>query len=116
MDKYYLIYDDSCSLCFASVNKLKEMDKTGRVELFPISSVSLPEQFNLPSQEELSKEIHLYDSKGKVYKGSLAITKLALLFPDTKLWGRLLSLPLIKPLGQLIYKLIARLRYKISTI
>ena len=114
MDHCSLIYDDSCPVCLAGIEKVRQYDRHGLVELIPLSRASTRNDLKLPPQTELSREIHLISSDGKIYKGSDALAHLARLLPKPRLLGRMLLLPGIRQLARPLYRLIAKHRLKIS--
>jgi predicted DCC family thiol-disulfide oxidoreductase YuxK len=114
MKKYRLIYDDSCPVCVAAVSKAVRLDSMGLVSLEPLSGARTAGYPDLPSPAKLAKEIHLIAPDGAVYRGAEAVGRLASLFPRSKLLGRIILLPLVRPLARLVYGLVARHRLRLS--
>jgi predicted DCC family thiol-disulfide oxidoreductase YuxK len=114
MPMYYLIYDDSCDICTTAVHRISKLDRRGEVDLVPISEVSRLRGFDLPDESELNERIHLITPTGDIIAGADAIGYLAMVLPKTRLWGKLISLPVIRQAARFIYRIIARNRHRLS--
>ena len=114
MADHYLIFDDRCPLCLAAAQKVHRRDRTRRVSLQPLSRLSLPEAVRAPADQELTAAIHLIAPDGVVYRGAEALAHLAILLPRYKPLGKVLLLPVVKPVARLFYRFIARNRVGIS--
>ena len=119
MADHYLIFDDRCPLCLAAAQKVHRRDRTRRVSLHPLSRLSLPEGMRVPTDQapadqELTAAIHLIAPDGVVYRGAEALAHLAILLPRYKPLGKVLLLPVVKPVARLFYRFIARNRVGIS--
>lgn len=106
-----VIYDSDCPLCRASVAKIEQLDTLGLVRAVPITEHNLPER--LPSRAELEREMHIMMPDGSIYNGADAVAKLASLFPKTRWLGFVISLPLIRSIARLVYRIIAANRMKL---
>ncbi len=114
MAHYYLIYDDSCPICLASIDKLKQIDTLGLVEPVPLSDPRLPHGKNLPPEHEMRNAIHLFDDQGKMYRGADAVMQVMSLFPRSRWLASILRLPGIRQLARIVYAVIARNRLRLS--
>jgi predicted DCC family thiol-disulfide oxidoreductase YuxK len=116
MRKHRLIYDDSCPVCLAAMRKVARLDTDKAVEWVPLSAASLQDLPEGLTDRALRKQIHLVSPEGDVTGGSDAVAKLAQLFGETRTAGRLLLLPVIRPIARVVYSLVARLRYPLSRL
>ncbi len=114
MQQWHLIYDDSCPVCLGAIDKVMRLDKAGLIIPTPLSNPILPDWLALPSHEELYKQMHLVSPAGKVFRGADAIERLLSIFPQSRVFGLVLSLPVIKQLSRICYGIVARNRMKIS--
>ena len=110
MTEYFLIFDDSCPVCRTGVDHVRRLDRSGLVTPVPLSKPRLPAGIALPSQDELTREIHLINAQGKVWRGAEAVAKVAQLYPKTRFWGRLMDLPGIRRVAAKVYRVVARYR------
>ncbi len=116
MPHYYLIYDDSCPICLAAMDKLRRVDTLGLVEPVPLSDPRLPHGKSLPPQHELKNAIHLFDNFGGMYRGADAVSKLMSLFPQSAWLGKVLHWPGVRQVARSFYALIARNRLRLSRV
>jgi len=114
MSHWYLIYDDSCPICLGALENLKKLDRAGLIIPTPLSRPELPAEFVLPAKEELIKQMYLYSPDNEVFKGADAVMQILSIFPQSRLLGWLISLPILKQLSRICYGIIARHRMKIS--
>jgi len=77
VNKFYMIYDDSCKLCRATAIKTARRDLAGSIQLVPLLAPSLPEGLTLPPRDSLVAELHLIGDDGSVRAGADAIARLA---------------------------------------
>lgn len=111
MTEYFLIYDDSCSICRRSVELVHKLDKKGLITLVELSRPKLPDHLSLPPYEAISEQIHLFNIEGKLWLGSDAITHLALMHGSSRVLGRILELPGITQLARWFYRVVAGNRH-----
>ncbi|HUV30690.1 MAG TPA: DCC1-like thiol-disulfide oxidoreductase family protein [Acidobacteriota bacterium] len=116
MDRYYLIYDDSCPICRSAARQLGALDDAGAVKLVPLSAPRLPAGMSLPPRPELEREIHLVSIDGSTVTGIDAAAKLALLLPGRRWVERLLTAPGLRRIAGLVYELIAGHRQGLSKL
>ena len=88
MAHWYLIYDDNCNICNTGVGKIRHLDKSGLVKLIPISNPVLPPDYEMPSKDEMQKQMHLIAPDKTVYKGADAVARVAEIFPESKFLGK----------------------------
>ena len=109
-----MIYDDSCAICLRAIKSLKKLDRAGLIIFRPLSQPKLPAEFILPAKDELLKEMYLFGPDDKVFKGADAISQILSIFPQSRILGWLISLPILKQIARLCYSIIAQNRMKIS--
>ena len=114
MKRYFIIFDNNCPLCLKGVKRLINIDYDSEVRFIPLSNIDSIIINNIPKKNDLHQSIHLIGPDGKQYKGAEAISRLLLLSSKSKFKGKLLLLPVIKPIAKLIYALVAKYRYKLS--
>ena len=116
MSQYHLIYDDTCPVCLASIDKIGKLDRLGLVNLVPLTSIPDRPRCGMPAGEKLREEIHLITPERKVYRGAEAVAILASLFPSSRYLGALIMAPGIRVIARHIYRLLARHRFSIARI
>ena len=114
MSHWYLIYDDTCPICLGALARLKKLDRANLIIPTPLSRPELPAEFVLPAKEELIKQMYLYSPDNEVFKGADAVRQILSIFPQSRLLGWLISLPILKQLSRICYGIIAKNRMKIS--
>lgn len=116
MHRWYLIYDDNCSICNAGIGRIRKLDQTGLIKLVPLSDPQVPPNIKLPSKEVMNKHMHLISPDGEIYKGADAISEILKIFPESKLAGWITSFPPFKPIARLVYSIVAKNRMKLSKL
>lgn len=105
-----IYFDASCAICSAEMGALKARDAAGRLQLVDCS----PADFagGPAPREALMAAIHVSDAEGKVHVGvpAIRICRAAVGLSSGSL---LLDLPLVAPLADRAYALLARNRYRI---
>ncbi|CAA2103544.1 thiol-disulfide oxidoreductase DCC family protein [Variovorax paradoxus] len=103
-------FDASCAICSAEMGSMKARDAAGRLQLVDCS----PQDFvdGPASRDALMAAIHVTDAQGLVFVGvpAIRICRTAVGLPSGSL---LLDLPLVAPLADRAYALLARNRYRI---
>jgi predicted DCC family thiol-disulfide oxidoreductase YuxK len=105
-----IYFDARCAICSAEMGSLKAHDAAGRLQLVDCS----PTGFDAgpAPREALMAAIHVSDARGQVFVGVPAI-RLCRAAVGLSSGGLLLDLPLIAPLADRAYSLLARNRYRI---
>lgn len=105
-----IYFDASCAICSAEMGALKARDAAGRLLLVDCS----PSSFTggPAPREALMAAIHVCDAEGKVHVGvpAIRICRTAVGLSSGSL---LLDLPLVAPLADRAYALLARNRYRV---
>ncbi|SEM45609.1 Predicted thiol-disulfide oxidoreductase YuxK, DCC family [Variovorax sp. YR750] len=103
-------FDASCAICSAEMGSLKARDKAGRLQMIDCS----PAAFNggPAPREALMAAIHVSDAEGRVHVGVPAI-RICRSAVGLSSGSFLLDLPVVAPLADRAYALLARNRYRI---
>lgn len=109
-----MIYDESCPICLGALERLKKLDRAGLIIPTPLSRPELPAEFVLPAKEELIKQMYLFGPNNEVFKGADAVMQILSIFPQSRVLGWLISLPILNQLSRIGYGIIAKNRMKIS--
>lgn len=116
--KLTVVYDGTCNLCLATVDKLRRMPN--RAELTFVSLQSLISGEVKPwagidgvSYEELMAQLHVTDSQGRRFSGPEGVLLLMRNVPYLSWLSRLGSLPGMRGIVRALYRLIARYRYRL---
>lgn len=105
-----IYFDASCAICSAEMGDLKARDAAGRLQLVDCSAAGF--DAGPASREALMAAIHVADAEGRVFVGVPAI-RLCRTAVGLSSGGFLLDLPLVAPLADRAYALLARNRYRI---
>jgi predicted DCC family thiol-disulfide oxidoreductase YuxK len=112
MAELIVLYDGACSLCRASVARVRRMDPRGRIELLDLHDPSVPARFPQVNKEEAMRLMPAVDPAGRVYSGADAWARIGMALPGWKLLAWLLVAPGIHFLARHLYAWIARNRYR----
>jgi predicted DCC family thiol-disulfide oxidoreductase YuxK len=107
-----VLYDGSCSLCRASVARLRRMDRGGRVAQLDLHDPQASVKFPQVDREEAMRLMQAVDGNGRVYSGVDAWAHIGLSLPGWKLLAWILLVPGIHFIGGAIYGWVARNRYR----
>ena len=107
-----VLYDGSCSLCQASVARLRRFDKHQRIELLDLHDPSVQQRFPQIDREIAMRWMQAVDACGRISSGVDAWARIGLLLPGWNLLAWLLLVPGIRWLAAKIYAWIARNRYR----
>lgn len=118
MNSFTLLYDDTCPVCRASIDRLKKLDKLDVVRKVGLSEAegALRAEPPVPDSQDLRREIHLITPNKTVIRGADAVAMVASMFPRSRWLGRLVMLPGIRIVARWIYGWIARHRSRISRV
>jgi len=105
-----IYFDASCAICSAEMGALKARDAAGRLQLVDCSPVGFTG--GPAAREALMAAIHVSSADGKVHVGVPAI-RICRAAVGLSSGGLLLDLPLVAPLADRAYALLARNRYRI---
>ncbi|MFM9921471.1 DUF393 domain-containing protein [Variovorax sp. H27-G14] len=105
-----IYFDASCAICSAEMSHMKARDTTGRLQLVDCSAAAFSS--GPAPRDALMAAIHVSDAQGRVFVGvpAIRLCRTAVGLPSG---GFLLDLPLVAPLAERAYALLARNRYRI---
>jgi predicted DCC family thiol-disulfide oxidoreductase YuxK len=108
-----VFYDGACAVCAREIEHYLRRDQAGRLVPIDISAADFdPHPCGIPLSA-LMFELHVIDRQGTIYRGVDAFWAIWQAFPATPLFwllGRLVTLPLLRPLARLGYRAFARIR------
>lgn len=107
-----VLYDGSCSLCRASVARVRPFDTHQRIEFLDLHDPSVPQRFPQVDREIAMRWMQGVDGRGRVSSGVDAWARIGLLLPGWNLLAWLLLVPGIHWFAARIYAWIARNRYR----
>ncbi len=105
-------YDADCGMCAAVVRWLRRFDTRDRVAWTPIQSLDTPPHGL--THADLERSAYLVCAPGDNHEGFFAFRKLLLKLPLLSPLGALMWLPGARLIGVPAYRCIARNRHKIS--
>ncbi len=116
--KLMVVYDGQCNLCLATVDKLRKMPNRAELAFVSLQSLISEEVQPWPgisdvSYQELTAQMHVTDEQGKRYSGHEGILLLMRHVPSLAWLGRLGGLPGLRVLVRLLYRIVARYRYRL---
>jgi predicted DCC family thiol-disulfide oxidoreductase YuxK len=108
-----VFYDGACAVCASEIEHYRRRDQAGRLVSIDISAADFdPHLYGIPLPA-LMYELHAIDRQGTIYRGIDAFWAIWQAFPASPLFwllGRLVTLPLLRPLARLGYRGFARIR------
>jgi predicted DCC family thiol-disulfide oxidoreductase YuxK len=106
-----VLFDDRCGKCRRFVRLSSALDLAGRLEPIGLSNPRIPREFGHFDPDALNFEMHVIDSRGRVFRGFYAIRRIAREVPLMWPLAALLFIPGVSAAGEPIYAWIARTRY-----
>jgi predicted DCC family thiol-disulfide oxidoreductase YuxK len=107
-----VLFDGSCSLCRASVARVRPFDRHGHIEFLDLHDPSSFQRFPNIDRELALRSMQGVDSQGRIYTGAEAWAQIGLRLPGWKLLACLLLVPGIHWIARIFYAWIARNRYR----
>jgi predicted DCC family thiol-disulfide oxidoreductase YuxK len=112
MAELTILYDGSCSLCRASVMRLRRFDTRGRVETLALHDPTAVTRFPQIDREQAMRWMQAVDTHGRVWSGVEAWARIGGLLPGWNLLSWILLVPGIHWLAARAYSWVARNRYR----
>jgi predicted DCC family thiol-disulfide oxidoreductase YuxK len=111
---YLVFYDGHCRLCADSVRTLRQMDPSHEMQFVNVQEPGA--LFPYPKIDPIAAlgQMHVITPDGDVAAGFDAILALMPAFPSLRTFHPLLRGPLMRQLGQKVYRWVAQNRYRIS--
>lgn len=107
-----VLFDGSCSLCRASVVRVRRFDRDGLVEFLDLHEATTVQRFPKIDRGEAMRSMQAVDKQGRVYTGVDAWAQIGLQLPGWKLLAWILLVPGIHWIARLVYRWFARNRYR----
>jgi predicted DCC family thiol-disulfide oxidoreductase YuxK len=107
-----VLYDGSCSLCRASVARLRHFDTRGRVETLDLHDPAAVTRFPQIDRDQAMRSMQAVDMRGRVWSGVDAWARIGSLLPGWNLLAWILAVPGIRWLAAKAYSWVARNRYR----
>jgi len=112
-ERLVLLYDGECNLCLNTVALLRKIRTTADLIMVPLQEAP-PELLPMGvAREELLAQLHVTDGSGKLYRGPEAVVRIMRTVPSLRWIGFLYRLPGMKKPAELLYRLIAKHRYRL---
>jgi predicted DCC family thiol-disulfide oxidoreductase YuxK len=112
MPELTVLYDGSCSLCRASVARLRHFDTRGRVETLDLHDPTASTRFPQIDREQAMRWMQAVDTRGRVSSGVDAWARIGSFLPGWNLLAWILLVPGIHWLAAKAYSWVARNRYR----
>jgi predicted DCC family thiol-disulfide oxidoreductase YuxK len=113
MKEVTLLYDAECVLCTNSVRTLRKLKTSVPLRMISLQEADLEVLLPGTSFAELQAQIHVIDTDGQVYKGADSIICILKTVPSLKWISWLYRIPGLKPMADLMYRWVAKNRYKL---
>lgn len=116
--KLSVVYDGDCRLCLATVDKLRRMPNRAELSFISLQSLIAGETQPWPgisdvTPGELAAQLHVTDETGRRYSGSDGVMLLLRHVPALRWLGVLGGLPGFRGVSRLLYRIVARYRYRL---
>lgn len=108
-----VLYDADCGFCQRCAAALRRLDRDGRMSLVPLQAAAglVP---GAPPEPELLESMHAVTAEGEWVRGGEAWVRIAMLVPPLRPLAIVARLPLVRPMVELAYGIVAANRHRIS--
>ena len=113
-DTLSVFFDDECRLCSGAVAWALARDRAHRLRPTPARSDEARAVAGALDPARLLEELHTWSPREGVRAGSDAVAAMLLRLPGWGWAGRLLRLPLIRPIARRVYRAIAMRRHRLD--
>lgn len=108
---WVVVYDGTCAVCIRMVNRLRDRDRDARFEMIAYQNEGVRARFPEIPAGELERAVQLIGPEGR-FEGAAAVEKILQLLPSGRALGRVLRIPLVRPLAERLYRWFARNRHR----
>jgi len=108
-----LIYDDECRLCTTAKKGLEQLGKDQDVRFVPYKSEEAVIRLGADYRPGRPDAAFLVEGDGTISTGLDAFLPLVPGLPGGRILLAMMRVPFLRPLAYLLYRLIARYRYKL---
>jgi predicted DCC family thiol-disulfide oxidoreductase YuxK len=112
MAELTVLYDGACSLCRASVARVRSFDSHRRIAFLDMRDPAVKERFPLVDPQIAMRWMQAVDVNGRVTRGADAWARIGLLLPGWNLVAWILVLPGVHWIAARVYHWVARNRYR----
>jgi predicted DCC family thiol-disulfide oxidoreductase YuxK len=106
-----VLFDDRCGKCRRFVDLSRALDFSRHLEPIGLSNPRIASEFGHFDLDALNFEMHVIDSRGRVFRGFYAVRRIAREVPLMWPLAALLFIPGVSAAGEPIYTWIARTQY-----
>jgi predicted DCC family thiol-disulfide oxidoreductase YuxK len=107
-----VLFDGDCSLCRASVARIRPFDRRGHVEFLDLQDPSAVRRFPQIDRQEAMRSMQAVDGQGRIYTGADAWARIGLQLPGWNLLAWILLVPGVRRIASKTYSWIADNRYR----
>src|SRR3974390_2272064 len=112
MGELTVLYDGGCSLCRASVARVRQVDTRQRIEFLDVHDPSVKERFPQVDADVALLWMQAVDANGHIYSGADAWAHMGMLLPGWNLLAWILLLPGVHWIAARVYQWVARNRHR----
>ena len=109
-----VVFDNRCGYCEAQMQRLQRLDRANRFEQVPRDDANLLERFPQLTEHDFNTGIRVIKPDGRIVVEADAVYEIARQLPCWRWIAWLYRVPGFTQLCRLIYKWIARNRYRFS--
>lgn len=107
-----VIYDGNCRFCDGQVRRLHQWDGRHRLAFLSLHDPQIAEKYPFLDHDQLMKAMVVVDGKGRRYAGAGAVRYLSRRLPCLWPLVPVLHIPGSFPLWRMLYRQVARSRYR----
>jgi predicted DCC family thiol-disulfide oxidoreductase YuxK len=107
-----LIYDGECRMCVTAKEGIERLGANGDVQFVPYQSEAAAGHLGKEYKPGRPEVAFLVERDGQIRRGLDAFLPLLPGLPGGRILATMLKVPLLRPLAYLLYRLIARYRYR----
>lgn len=107
-----VLYDGHCRLCSGTATRLQHLDCDGRLELIDLHRAEVAVRFPYLDRRRAMQEIQAVDATGRIYTGVDAFARIGARLPRWRRIAWLLRIPILHGIAGLVYRWVARNRYR----
>ena len=107
-----VLYDGRCRLCSGTANRLRRLDRHGRLDLIDLHRADVPSRFPGLNLQRAMQEIQAVDGDGRFYTGVDAFARIGARLPGWRWVAWLLRVPVFHGISAAVYRWVARNRYR----
>jgi len=110
-----IFYDGQCPLCMTEINQLQKLNHKNNLNFVNLHDENFTDRYPHIDPAKAERIIHGETENGTLLLG-LDVTCTAWILVEKHRWLKILRWPLIRNIADLIYRLFARYRHRISRL